>query len=106
KDRHVEIGHTFLAPRFRGGNRNTEMKFLMLREAFEVRSCVRVTLKANSKNLVSRRAIEKIGGKFEGLLRNHRQERDGTWRTSAYYSVIIEEWPTTNERLTQKLLGE
>ncbi|MFM5904871.1 MAG: GNAT family N-acetyltransferase [Micrococcales bacterium] len=106
KDRHVEIGHTFLAPRFRGGNRNTEMKLLMLTEAFENRGCVRVTLKANSKNLASRRAIEKIGAKFEGLLRNHREERDGSWRTSAYYSVIIEEWPDTKRELTQALLGK
>ena len=98
-DCHFEIGGTFIAPRFRGGNRNVEMKYLMLTEAFENRGAVRVTLKANEKNLVSRRAMEKIGAKLEGLLRNDRRERDGSWRTAAYYSIIIEDWPETKSRL-------
>jgi N-acetyltransferase len=102
-DRHFEIGSTFIAPRFRGGNRNVETKLLLLSEAFENRGAVRVTLKANSDNAVSRKAIEKIGAKFEGLLRNQRQERDGSWRTAAYYSVIIEEWPETKHRLLSLL---
>ena len=92
-DRHLEIGSTFVAPAFRGGNRNVEAKLLLLTEAFEKRNAVRVTLKANSRNERSRAAIEKIGAKFEGLLRNQRLERDGNWRTAAYYSVILEEWP-------------
>jgi len=103
EDKHLEIGSTFIAPAFRGGKRNLEMKLLMLTEAFENRGCVRVTIKANAQNEVSRRAIEKIGAKFEGLLRNQRQERDGTWRTAAYYSVISDEWPETKLLLTELL---
>lgn len=98
-DRHLEIGSTFIAPAFRGGNRNVETKLLMLNEAFENRGAVRITFKANADNQVSRRAIEKVGAKFEGLLRNQRLERDGSWRTAAYYSVIVEEWPETKQKL-------
>jgi RimJ/RimL family protein N-acetyltransferase len=104
-DRHFEIGSTFIAPTFRGGNRNIEAKYLMLTEAFENRGAVRITIKANAANVRSRRAIEKIGAKLEGLLRNQRQERDGTWRTAAYHSVIVEEWPETKERL-KKILSQ
>lgn len=102
-DRHLEIGSTFIAPAFRGGNRNVEAKLLLLTEAFENRNAVRVTLKANALNQRSRAAIEKIGAKFEGLLRNQRLERDGNWRTAAYYSVIVEEWPSVKEMLQAKL---
>ena len=105
EDRHFEIGSTFIAPTFRGGNRNVEAKYLMLTEAFENRGAVRITIKANAANVRSRRAIEKIGAKLEGLLRNQRQERDGTWRTAAYHSVIVEEWPETKERL-KKILSQ
>lgn len=105
EDRHFEIGSTFIAPTYRGNNRNVEAKLLMLTEAFENRGAVRVTIKANAANLRSRKAIEKIGAKLEGLLRNQRQERDGTWRTAAYHSVIVEEWPETKAAL-QKLLAE
>ena len=103
EDQHCEIGSTFIVPSFRGGNRNVEAKYLMLAEAFEQRDCVRVTIKANMLNSRSRTAIEKIGAKFEGLLRNHRKERDGYWRTTAYYSVIVEEWPETKVHLLNLL---
>lgn len=104
-DHHFEIGSTFIAPSFRGGNRNVEAKLLMLTEVFENRDGVRVTIKANSNNVVSRRAIEKIGAKLEGLLRNQRLERDGTWRTAAYHSIVVEEWPETKAKL-HDLLAE
>jgi RimJ/RimL family protein N-acetyltransferase len=103
-DCHFEIGSTFIAPTFRGGNRNIEAKYLMLTEAFENRGAVRITIKANVANSRSRKAIEKIGAKLEGLLRNQRQERDGTWRTAAYHSVIVEDWPETKAKL-EKLLS-
>ena len=104
EDCHFEIGSTFIAPTFRGGNRNIEAKYLMLTEAFENRGAVRITIKANAANSRSLKAIEKTGAKLEGLLRNQRQERDGTWRTAAYHSVIIEDWPETKTKL-EKLLS-
>ena len=102
-DRHVEIGSTFIAPDFRGGIINYEAKLLMLTDAFERQECVRVTIKANAKNVRSRKSIEKIGATFEGTLRNQRQERDGSWRDAAYYSIIVEEWPEIKESLEKKL---
>jgi N-acetyltransferase len=102
-DHHFEIGSTFIAPSFRGGNRNVEAKLLMLTEVFENRDGVRVTVKANSNNVASRKAIEKIGAKLEGLLRNQRLERDGTWRTAAYHSIVVEEWPETKAKLLHLL---
>lgn len=103
EDQHFEIGSTFIAPSFRGGNRNVEAKLLMLTEVFENRDGVRVTIKANSKNLASIKAIEKIGAKLEGVLRNQRLERDGTWRNAVYHSIIVEEWPETKAKLLQLL---
>ena len=103
RDKHVEIGSTFIARRFRGGNTNYELKLLMLQEAFENRNCVRVTFKANSRNQRSRLAILRIGAIFEGELRNQRQERDGSWRTAAIYSVIEQEWPSVKAHLEKKL---
>jgi N-acetyltransferase len=102
-DRHVEIGSTYLAPKCWGSLINIEAKLLMLSDAFDRRNCVRVTLKANADNHRSRKAIEKIGATLEGILRKQREERDGSWRDAAYYSIISEEWPTIRERLTTML---
>ena len=98
-DRHFEIGSISIAPTFRGGGRNIEAKYLMLTQAFENRGAVRIKIKANAANLRSRKAIEKIGAKLEGLLRNQRQERDGTWHTAAYHSVIVKDLPETKANL-------
>jgi len=103
EDRHMEIGGTFIAPAYRGGTTNFEIKLMMLTEAFDLRGCERVTLKANALNARSRRAIEKIGAKFEGILRHHRLMSDGSWRDSAYYSILREEWPQVRSGLEEKI---
>ena len=103
QDRHVEIGGTFIARRFRGGNTNYQMKYLMLTEAFEKRNCVRVTFKVNSLNQRSREAVLRIGAKFEGELRNQREQRDGSWRTAAIFSIIESEWPEVKRALETKI---
>ncbi len=102
-DRHVEIGSTFVSRRFRGGTTNYQMKLLMLQEAFEVRDCVRVTFKVNALNQRSRDAVMRLGAKFEGELRNQREQRDGSWRTAAIYSIIESEWPSVKQSLMEKL---
>jgi RimJ/RimL family protein N-acetyltransferase len=102
-DRHVEIGGTFIARRFRGGNTNYQMKLMMLTEAFEKRNCVRVTFKVNALNQRSRDAVLRLGAKFEGELRNQREQRDGTWRTAAIYSIIDSEWPDVKQALMGRL---
>ena len=103
QDRHVEIGGTFIARRFRGGTTNYQMKLIMLTEAFEQRNCVRVTFKVNALNQRSRDAVLRLGAKFEGELRNQREQRDGSWRTAAIYSIIDSEWPAIKQSLTARL---
>ena len=82
---------------------NTECKYLLLGYAFETLGCIRVQLKTDSRNERSQRAIERIGAKREGVLRNHMILPDGRYRDSVYYSVIDREWPDVKARLEEKL---
>ena len=99
----IEIGSTFYSKEFWRSFVNTEAKFLMLSETFEVRGVERVTLKTDSLNQRSRNAIERIGAKFEGILRHHMRRPDGSWRDSAYFSILREEWPDVKQSLLGKL---
>ncbi len=102
--RTLEIGSTFYGPRSRRTSVNTECKYLLLRRAFETLGCVRVQLKCDARNEASRRAILRIGGKFEGVARKHLARHDGTFRDSAMFSIIDDEWPEVKQRL-EGLLG-
>jgi len=96
-----EIGYTWLArPAIRTGA-NTEAKLLMLRHAFEVWQMLRVCLHTDVRNERSRAAMERIGCKFEGILRAHRMAADFIARDSARYSIIAAEWPEVKQRLIQ-----
>jgi len=106
KDRGVEIGWTWLARSAWRTAINSECKYLLLRHAFETLGCIRVQLKTDKRNERSRRAIERIGGQFEGILRQQFVLRDGTYRDSAYYSIIDSEWPGVKARLEAGLYGE
>ncbi len=99
----IEIGSTFYSKDFWRSFVNTEAKFLMLSESFDVRGVERVTLKTDSLNQRSRNAIERIGAKFEGILRHHMRRPDGSWRDSAYFSILREEWPDVKQSLLGKL---
>jgi len=99
----IEIGSTFYSKDFWRSFVNTEAKFLMLSEAFDVRGVERVTLKTDSLNQRSRNAIERIGAKFEGILRHHMRRPDGSWRDSAYFPILREEWPDVKQSLLGKL---
>jgi N-acetyltransferase len=104
KDRGIEIGWTWLARRAWRTAINSECKYLLMRHAFETLGCIRVQLKTDRNNERSRRAIERIGGQFEGILRQHMMLRDGTYRRdSAYYSILDAEWPVVKARLEAKL---
>jgi RimJ/RimL family protein N-acetyltransferase len=105
-DRNLEIGHTWLARRAWRTRVNTECKFLLLRHAFEKLKAIRVQLKTDARNARSRAAIERIGGKFEGILRNHMLVRGGVVRDSAYYSILDTEWPQVKARLEERLARE
>ena len=101
-DRAVEIG-TWLDPAVWRSPVNTELKYLGLRYAFEEEGCHRVQLKTDLLNLRSQRAIERLGAVREGILREHYRRRDGSYRTSVYYSLLAPEWPTVRAALEAKL---
>jgi RimJ/RimL family protein N-acetyltransferase len=102
KDRGIEIGWTWLGRAFWRTPVNSECKFLLLRHAFEILGCIRVQIKTDRRNERSRRAIERLGAQFEGILRNHMVLRYGL-RDSAYYSIIDSEWPEIKARLAGQL---
>jgi RimJ/RimL family protein N-acetyltransferase len=94
-----EIGHTWLGRSAIRTAANTEAKLLMLTHAFEVWQVLRVCLHTDARNVRSRAAIERIGGKFEGILRAHRMAADYTPRDSVRYSIMASEWPEVQARL-------
>ena len=98
-NRSLEIGMTWYGTEYQRTAVNTECKYLLLRHAFDDLGALRVCLKADHRNLRSRRAIERIGAIREGMLRNHRITRDGVNRHSVYYSIIDSEWPAVRVRL-------
>ncbi len=98
-----EIGYTWLAPSAIRTAANTEAKLLMLTHAFEAWEMLRVCFHTDVRNQRSRAALERIGGKFEGILRSHRMAADYIARDSARYSIVTTEWPEVKERLTQLL---
>lgn len=96
----LEIGWTWLQPDYWGSPINLECKLLLLSFCFENLRTLRVQLKTDENNLRSRKAIEKIGGQFEGILRNDMLRDNGTNRNSAYYSILESEWPEVKKKLT------
>lgn len=103
RDRGIEIGGTWYAPEVQRTAVNTESKYLLLRHAFEVLGCVRVQLKTDARNERSQRAIERIGGVHEGVLRRHMILPEGFVRDTVFYSIIDREWPAVRERLAERL---
>lgn len=97
--RTLEIGWTWLGRRVWRTRVNTECKYLLLSLAFDTLGVMRVQLKTDRRNARSRAAIERMGARFEGILRNHVLVRGGVVRDSAYYGVIDTEWPEVKARL-------
>lgn len=96
-----EIGYTWLTASAIRTAANTEAKLLMLAHAFEAWQVLRVCFHTDARNQRSARALERIGGKFEGVLRFHRIAADHTPRDSMRYSILATEWPETKLRLRQ-----
>ncbi len=106
----VEIGGTWLATDAQRSPINTEAKLLLLRHAFEQWHVARVAICTDARNERSRAAIERLGGRLEGILRNHRPSAGhstspGTPRDTAAYSIIDTEWPAVRDRLEARLHG-
>ena len=102
-NRRVEIGSTWINPKWQKTYINTEAKLLMIAHAFEVWKCIRVELKTYSLNEKSRRAILRLGAKEEGTLRNHMIMESGRIRDTVYYSIIDSEWQNAKAALEAKL---
>lgn len=101
--RGLEIGGTWYGLEFQRTAVNTECKYLLMQYAFETLGCIRVQFKTDSRNVRSQRAIERLGAKYEGVLRNHMILPDGRFRDSVYYSIINTEWPAVKTQLEEKL---
>jgi RimJ/RimL family protein N-acetyltransferase len=98
-----EIGYTWLTLSALRTAANTEAKLLMLTHAFESWQVLRVSFHTDARNARSRTALERIGGKFEGILRVHRMAADHTARDSARFSIVASEWPAVKNQLGQFL---
>ena len=98
-----EIGYSWLNSSAVRTAANTEAKLLLLQLAFEKWQVFRVCFHTDVRNERSRAAIERIGGKMEGILRAHRLAVDQTPRDSARFSILISEWPEIKQRLEKYL---
>jgi len=99
----LEIGATWLSDSAQRTRCNIEAKYLMLTHAFEVWGVHRVALKTDERNARSRRAIERLGAKLDGVRRADMPGQDGSVRSSAYYSIVRAEWPAVRATLEKSL---
>ncbi|MGA2290226.1 GNAT family N-acetyltransferase [Bradyrhizobium sp.] len=102
-NRRVEIGSTWYAKRVQRSALNTQCKLLLLTHAFEQLDCIAVEFRTHFFNHQSRRGIERLGAKLDGILRNHQIAANGTLRDTVVYSIIAGEWPTVKAHLTYQL---
>ena len=101
--RRLEIGYTWYAKRVQRTAINTEAKLLLLRHAFEQLKCIAVEFRTDWLNTTSQRAIERLGAKRDGLLRNHKIMPDGRIRDTVVYSILNTEWFGVEQNLNYKL---
>jgi N-acetyltransferase len=105
-NRRVEIGSTWYAKSAQRTPLNTECKLLLLTHAFEALACIAVEFRTGFFNFASRRAIERLGAKQDGILRSHQRYADGSLRDTVSYSIIAQEWPAVKRHLQFKLTGD
>lgn len=99
---HAHIGWTAYSPDVWGSAVNPETKLMMLAEAFD-HGFGRVRIQSDAINERSRAAILKLGARFEGVLRRTAPRADGTWRDTAVYSILIDEWPAVRAGLESRV---
>lgn len=102
-DARLEIGSTMYAPSEWGTDLNSTCKYLLMSYAFGELGMGRVQLKTDIRNVRSRNAIERLGARFEGVLRRYQRRADGTVRDTVMYSVIAEDWPSVREGLIARI---
>ena len=98
-NRRVEIGSTWYRKSVQRSGLNTECNLLLLRHAFETLDCIAVEFRTHFLNHQSRRAIERLGAKLDGVLRSHMRMADGSLRDTCAYSIIASEWPAVRANL-------
>jgi RimJ/RimL family protein N-acetyltransferase len=98
-NRRVEIGSTWYAKRVQRTALNTEAKLLLLGHAFERLDCIAVEFRTHFFNRASRRGIERLGAKMDGILRSHQIGANGALRDTVVYSIIASEWPAVKQHL-------
>ena len=102
-NRRVEIGSTWYAKRVQRSAVNTQCKLLLLAHAFEKLDCIAVEFRTHFFNHQSRRGIERLGAKQDGILRSHQIAPNGALRDTVVYSIIAAEWPTVKAHLNYQL---
>ena len=102
-NRRVEIGSTWYAKRVQRSALNTQCKLLLLAHAFEKLDCIAVEFRTHFFNRQSRRGIERLGAKQDGILRSHQIAPNGTLRDTVVYSIVAAEWPTVKAHLNYQL---
>ena len=102
-NRRVEIGSTWYAKRVQRTPLNTQCKLLLLTHAFEKLDCIAVDFRTHFFNHQSRRGIERLGAKQDGILRNHSISPNGTLRDTVVFSIIAAEWPTVKAHLNYQM---
>ena len=102
-NRRVEIGSTWYAKRVQRTALNTQCKLLLLQHAFETLDCIAVEFRTHFFNHQSRRGIERLGAKLDGVMRNHQIAPNGTLRDTVVYSIISGELPKVNAHLNYQL---
>jgi len=101
--RRLEIGSTWYATSVHRSPLNTECKLMLLAHAFDTLDCIAVEFRTHFFNQQSRRAIERLGARLDGILRSHTRASDGTLRDTVVYSIIAGEWPAVRSHLRWQL---
>ncbi|NJN51861.1 MAG: GNAT family N-acetyltransferase [Gammaproteobacteria bacterium] len=102
-NRRVEIGSTWYRKNVQRTGLNTQCKLLLLTHAFDTLDCIAVEFRTHFFNQQSRRAIERLGAKLDGVLRSHQRATNGTLRDTCVYSIVAAEWPTVKAHLRHQL---
>lgn len=101
--RRLEIGSTWYRRAVQRSALNTECKRMLLAHAFEELSCIAVEFRTHWFNQASRRAIERLGAKLDGVLRSHQIAPNGSLRDTCVYSIVASEWPAVRAHLDHQL---
>ena len=99
KDERGQIGWTWIGKQFQGTGLNKAMKYEIFKYGFETLGLNRIELKADERNMQSRKAMLKLGATEEGTLRQHMKVQDGYLRNTVFYSILKSEWPEIKRRI-------